>query len=418
MIGEKWRGYYLTAYGIAVKHGYTGTEEEWLESLVGPEGKRLEIEIIDGNLMYRHEGDEEYKLLLSVEDFRGEEIDLLVSEITNAKDVSVTSAENASISETNAKNYAESASKSETVAQTAAQTAVESAQSAEKSMQSAKTSADNASASETNAQTAAQSAEESARSVETNAQTAAQSAEEAKAARDEAVEISGFDPTNYVKKTDIAESGGDYGLVKLNAASDYGLRKRANGDLITAGASVKVINKLTNENMPITPANLTYAVKVGLLSNAGGSTTTTDKELADAEKRVIANWLGITRIGVTSYVGTGITPYGTEPQDGNSVVIPSLPSWITFGILIDTSDLWGDTAYYFNINSEWTSLENFHCGTGSSNIFSLDVRLSQDDSGHKLEWYARVISGDISTYEFLAQDLMNAVGRKYVFIYM
>ena len=25
--------YYLTAYGIAVKHGFTGTEEEWLASL-------------------------------------------------------------------------------------------------------------------------------------------------------------------------------------------------------------------------------------------------------------------------------------------------------------------------------------------------------------------------------------------------
>lgn len=30
--------YYLTAYGIAVKHGFRGTEEEWLESLRGPRG--------------------------------------------------------------------------------------------------------------------------------------------------------------------------------------------------------------------------------------------------------------------------------------------------------------------------------------------------------------------------------------------
>lgn len=29
---------FLSAYGIAVKHGYTGTEEEWLLSLVGPQG--------------------------------------------------------------------------------------------------------------------------------------------------------------------------------------------------------------------------------------------------------------------------------------------------------------------------------------------------------------------------------------------
>ncbi len=29
------RGYYLSAYGIAVKHGFAGTEEEWLASLKG-----------------------------------------------------------------------------------------------------------------------------------------------------------------------------------------------------------------------------------------------------------------------------------------------------------------------------------------------------------------------------------------------
>lgn len=37
-IGEPWRGYYLTAYGIAVKHGFRGTEEEWLASLTGAQG--------------------------------------------------------------------------------------------------------------------------------------------------------------------------------------------------------------------------------------------------------------------------------------------------------------------------------------------------------------------------------------------
>lgn len=28
--------YYISAYGIAVKHGFTGTEEEWLASLRSP----------------------------------------------------------------------------------------------------------------------------------------------------------------------------------------------------------------------------------------------------------------------------------------------------------------------------------------------------------------------------------------------
>lgn len=36
--------YYISAYQIAVKRGYAGTEEEWLESLRGPKGDPLRIE--------------------------------------------------------------------------------------------------------------------------------------------------------------------------------------------------------------------------------------------------------------------------------------------------------------------------------------------------------------------------------------
>lgn len=35
---NKWTGYYYSAYGIAVKHGFEGTEEEWLASLKGDQG--------------------------------------------------------------------------------------------------------------------------------------------------------------------------------------------------------------------------------------------------------------------------------------------------------------------------------------------------------------------------------------------
>ncbi len=35
--------YYMTAYGIAVKHGFRGTEEQWLKSLKGEKGTGLEI---------------------------------------------------------------------------------------------------------------------------------------------------------------------------------------------------------------------------------------------------------------------------------------------------------------------------------------------------------------------------------------
>lgn len=37
--GLPWEGYYFSAYGIAVKHGFSGTEQEWLEMLKGKDGK-------------------------------------------------------------------------------------------------------------------------------------------------------------------------------------------------------------------------------------------------------------------------------------------------------------------------------------------------------------------------------------------
>lgn len=37
------RGYYLSAYGIAVKRGYTGSEDEWLETLRGPAGRGFAV---------------------------------------------------------------------------------------------------------------------------------------------------------------------------------------------------------------------------------------------------------------------------------------------------------------------------------------------------------------------------------------
>ena len=39
-----------SAYEIAVKHGFVGTEEEWLESLKGDVTGELGLEVIDGKL--------------------------------------------------------------------------------------------------------------------------------------------------------------------------------------------------------------------------------------------------------------------------------------------------------------------------------------------------------------------------------
>ena len=48
---------YLTAYGLAVKHGYEGTEEEWLASL---EAGELQIKVDNGKLYYKTTKEEEW----------------------------------------------------------------------------------------------------------------------------------------------------------------------------------------------------------------------------------------------------------------------------------------------------------------------------------------------------------------------
>ena len=48
---------YLTAYGLAVKHGYEGTEEEWLASL---EAGELQIKVESGKLYYKTTKEEEW----------------------------------------------------------------------------------------------------------------------------------------------------------------------------------------------------------------------------------------------------------------------------------------------------------------------------------------------------------------------
>lgn len=34
--GKQYQGVYISAYGLAVKNGFKGTEQEWLDSLIGP----------------------------------------------------------------------------------------------------------------------------------------------------------------------------------------------------------------------------------------------------------------------------------------------------------------------------------------------------------------------------------------------
>lgn len=72
-VGTPWRGYYLTAYGIAVNHGFAGTEAEWLASLKGDRGDKGEPALMrydpeSGYLQWQSQGDEYWQDLILMAD--------------------------------------------------------------------------------------------------------------------------------------------------------------------------------------------------------------------------------------------------------------------------------------------------------------------------------------------------------------
>ena len=172
-IGTEWRGYYITAYGIAVKHGFIGTEEEWLASLKGDGGEPVVIRYseTDGQLQWKYENEDDsaWREILTLADLQGDLVSATISQAQAAK----TAAEAA---KTAAQSAASSAQADASTAQTAAATASTKAAAAAASEQTASGAADTA-------QAAATKAENAQKTTTTNAAQAAQSATDARTAK-------------------------------------------------------------------------------------------------------------------------------------------------------------------------------------------------------------------------------------------
>ena len=140
--GGRWRGYYITAYGLAVKHGFTGTEEEWLESLVGEDGKSVDIRYNEetNTLQWRHQDaeEEEWADLLDISTLQTQ----IVAETLADANAATIAAEQANTQAQGAKQSsaasAGQAADSAVQAKGSADAALESATAAAKSEQSAK----------------------------------------------------------------------------------------------------------------------------------------------------------------------------------------------------------------------------------------------------------------------------------------
>lgn len=150
-------GYYISAYAIAVKHGYEGTEEEWLDTLGGSDGKTVEMRYDDDGyvLEWKYTDEDEWHELIEVGD------------LIEARDNAYQSAQVATASAASASADAQSANNAMISALSSKEIALESANTAQSA-------AESASASALTAQSGATTATESKDIAVTNA-TAAKS---------------------------------------------------------------------------------------------------------------------------------------------------------------------------------------------------------------------------------------------------
>lgn len=63
--------YFISAYGLAVKHGFTGTEEEYVRSLIGEDGASLVLRYEGNVIQWRQEDDAQWIDLLDMADIQG-----------------------------------------------------------------------------------------------------------------------------------------------------------------------------------------------------------------------------------------------------------------------------------------------------------------------------------------------------------
>jgi hypothetical protein len=64
--------YYLSAYAIAQKHGYTGTEEQWLASLHGADGKATKMQYAGKKIQWALDGSAEWVDLVNMQNIQDE----------------------------------------------------------------------------------------------------------------------------------------------------------------------------------------------------------------------------------------------------------------------------------------------------------------------------------------------------------
>lgn len=269
-IGTEWRGYYITAYGIAVKHGFQGTEEEWLKSLKGDGGEPIVIRYDETaqqlQWKYENEDDSAWREILTLADLQGDLVSATISQAQAAK----TAAEAA---KTAAQSAASSAQTDASAAQTAAATASTKAAAAAASEQTASGAADTA-------QEAATKAENAQKATTTNAAQAAQSATDARTAK-----VGAESAASNAAESEAAAKTAETNAKKSEAsvAADSAAATKAAGDAATAQTAAEAAR---DEAVGSKTAAAAYAASAGQdkqaaqAAKAAAETAKTDAQAA------------------------------------------------------------------------------------------------------------------------------------------
>lgn len=205
-IGQKgWPGHYLSAYGIAQKRGFRGTEQEWLQSLHGAD---VEMQTEDGLLQWKKENDADWKTLASFSDFTDGAVSRAEAAAREVMGEAVKNAnEKAARAETAAGRADASAGKADAAtdrANTAKAGADNAAQNAGERAGEARQSATAANSAATAANDAAAAANGAAGTANSAAETARAQGDYAEAQGDVAKEL-----TEKLKETDIGGMAAD-----------------------------------------------------------------------------------------------------------------------------------------------------------------------------------------------------------------
>lgn len=305
-IGTEWRGYYITAYGIAVKHGFQGTEEEWLKSLKGDGGEPIVIRYDETaqQLQWKYESDTQWQKLLSLSELQGDVVSQTLAAAQNAKtaaeaaqSAAETAAQTTGADAATAKSGAATATEQATAAATAARMATDTASSAEKAATAASQSASYA---ESDATLAAQSAAD-ARGAKTTAEAAATTATAAKDAAQTA--------EKNAKASETAASNAQ--AAAAGSASEAETARSA-----AAGAQAAAENAQTAAGTAQTAAESAKTAAQSAQSKAESAQAKAATSATDAQKSATAAAQSATQVAANSKTAESWAVGGTGTREG------------------------------------------------------------------------------------------------------